>query len=67
MCKEVEREVCGTCYWWSANSEDNRGMCHVLPPTVVEDPRKHKLVGVSPYTGKDRVGCVLWQVGRGKR
>lgn len=67
MCKEVEREVCGTCHFWSANEGDNRGMCHVLPPTVVDDQHKHKLVAVSPYTGKDRAACSLWQLGSGER
>ena len=67
MCKNVEREVCGTCHWWSANEGENRGMCHALPPTVAGDPHKHKFVALYPYTGKDRKACVLWQLGRGER
>ena len=67
MCKDVEREVCGTCHFWSANDGDNRGMCNALPPTVVEDQQKHKFVALYPYTGKDRTACVLWKVGSGER
>ena len=67
MCNNVEREVCGTCHWWSANDGDNRGMCHVLPPKVVKDPHKSKLIAVSPYTGKDRAACALWVLCRGER
>lgn len=67
MCKEVEREVCGNCKWWSANDGEVRGMCHVFPPSVVEDPKKGKLTAVSPFIGKDRPGCWMWQLGRSER
>lgn len=52
---------CGNCRWWSAEDGDFRGMCHVFPPSVIEDPKKGKLTAVSPYTGRDRAGCWMWQ------
>lgn len=54
-------EVCGNCKWWSADKGEYRGMCIAMPPTVVRDPARAKLIAVSPYTGRDRLACTLWR------
>lgn len=53
--------VCGNCKWWSADRGEYRGMCIAMPPTVVRDPARAKLIAASPYTGRDRCACMLWR------
>ena len=59
MSEKPER-TCSNCLYWSAERGAFRGMCMVLPPTVVKDPTQSKLIAASPYTGKDRKACMLW-------
>lgn len=56
-----KQETCGTCKWWSADQGAYRGMCIAMPPSVVRDPVRAKLIAASPYTGRDRCACALWR------
>lgn len=53
-------ETCGTCKWWSAEHDAFKGMCIAMPPTVIRDPARAKLIAASPYVGRDRPACSLW-------